>query len=226
LIEINSITSIDKTAIIWTIAIVAIGVGIAGYGMQSVTTMQPDQTTSETVKQSETEIVQELVSDSINLYDIVGDDAFEQINTDDKFRNGDIYVFVLDKQGFRVAHGGNPDLIGLQTMNFPNNKIRDTILDSANEDGVWVKCQRALSYSHIVHTKNSFVMEYDNLIFGSGYYVEDRMASEKDLMHSTWQNKQLQIITLMEYLPFLILIQVQNIMMMNCIYLLSECPTL
>lgn len=169
-------TSIDKTAILWTIAIVAIGVGIAGYGTQPAT---PVQTTSEIVKQSETQIVRELVYGSIDLYDLIGEDAFEQINTNDKFRNGDVYVFVLDKQGIRIAHGGNPDLIGLQTPNFPNNKIRDIILDSANEDGAWIKYQRALPDSHTVHTKNSFVVEHDDLIFGSGYYVEDKMASEK-----------------------------------------------
>ena len=88
-------TSIDKTAIIWTIAIVAIGVGIAGYGMQPTTTIQPSETTFEPVKQSEKEITQELIFDSIKLYERIGNDTFEQINTDDKFRNGEYLRFCL-----------------------------------------------------------------------------------------------------------------------------------
>ena len=90
-----------------------------------------------------------------------------------------IYVFVLDKQGFRVAHGGNPELVGLQVPNYPNNKVRDIIINSVNEDGAWITYQRALPDSHTVHTKNSFIIEHDGLIFGSGYYVEDKIASNK-----------------------------------------------
>lgn len=122
--------------------------------------------------ESEKRLIEKLVNDSVQFYDEIGIDAFKQIDTNPKYRHGNLYVFVLDEQGFRVAHGGNPDLVGIQVPNDVDNPIRDIILENATIEGTWITYDRALPNSDIVQVKHSFIVEYDNLIFGAGYYEQ------------------------------------------------------
>lgn len=172
--------SIDRAAIAWTIAIVAVGAGFAVYGLQEAETVrqQPMSVAPRTVEMSERAIVSEMTLDAVALYERVGDAAFDLINTGDRFTRGDLYVFVLDQEGVRIAHGGNPDLVGLQVPNYPDNPVRGTILSNADADGEWVTYNRALPDTHIVQTKHSFVVEYDGMIFGAGYYVDNEHETQ------------------------------------------------
>ena len=93
---------IDKAAIVWTIAIVAVGAGFAGFGLQNQGTIvnnsynditdgelefqksledyQGDTTKSTDIK-TDLEKAQKMVSSAVNLYDKVGKDSFESFNS-------------------------------------------------------------------------------------------------------------------------------------------------
>ena len=144
-----------------------------------IVALNPDQVWDEIYLQpTQRDLVQELTWDAIKLYDEDKAFAINQINYDPRFHKDDLYVFVVNEQGFRVAHGGNPGLVGLQSSNYPDNPVRDIVINGATEDGSWVEYQRALPDSHIVHTKHSFLVKHDGLIFGAGYYEEDILATQ------------------------------------------------
>ena len=176
--------SIDQAAIMWSITIIAIGVGFTLYLDNAETYSIPVQTTNikptedKWTAMTEADMVQKLTVDAVALYDEKHKDAFSLITFSPKFHVGNLYVFILDEQGFRIAHGGNPDLVGLQAPNYPDNPVRDIILDNADTHGKWISYDRALPNTHIVETKHSFIIKHDGLIFGSGYYVENEHETQ------------------------------------------------
>lgn len=178
-------TTIDRAAIALSIAIVAIAIGFAAF----MPTFEPAQIEKQPTINSSPQIEKQyltqeqktidLVDKAIDIYSKIGSESFELITNDSTYKIGEQYVFVLDSQGFRVAHGGNPDLIGLQAPNFPENPLRDLILNAATSDGEWVTYTRALPQTHDVQTKNSYVKTFDGYIFGSGYYSHDTTQDRK-----------------------------------------------
>jgi len=98
---------------------------------------------------------QELVNKAIEIYDNEKDTSFEQITFSSNFKVDNIYVFVLDEDGVRVAHGENPDLVGQQVENMPDNRVRDTILSGATEKGEWVEYKRSVpNGDEMLHKKS------------------------------------------------------------------------
>ncbi|MFA5914307.1 MAG: cache domain-containing protein [Burkholderiales bacterium] len=95
-------------------------------------------------------------------------------NPKGQFVDGEVYVFVNDKAGVNIAHGGNPRLIGKNLM-----ELRDTdgvymtkeMFAVARKGGGTVKYRFLNPVSKAIEPKMSYVeMEGDYLV-GSGIFV-------------------------------------------------------
>lgn len=90
------------------------------------------------------------------------------------------YVFIIGEDGYTIAHP-EPSSIGRD----PSERIDptgyfygDDIL-SADEQGKWVHYVRKNPETGGLHQKHTWVIRYDGLIFGSGWYEEEEIAVEE-----------------------------------------------
>ena len=116
---------------------------------------------------------QAFVQQAINLYDALGyRDTIEYYNTAESV-DGQWYVFIADQNDVMRAHASNPDLVGLHSSEIlgPNGyPSGELVAASATEDGAWSDYTFPNPASGAVETKHSWVVRYDLLIFGSGWY--------------------------------------------------------
>ena len=119
---------------------------------------------------------QDMVAKAIAYYDKVGKDVAFAKFTDEPapmFRARDLYVFVLDEDGVRAAHGADASLIGRTTIGFRDAQgvdIGRAILDAATVDGGWANYERLNPETGEVEPKSSWVVRHDGYIFGVGIY--------------------------------------------------------
>lgn len=90
------------------------------------------------------------------------------------------YVFIIGEDGYTIAHS-EPASIGRD----PNERVDptgyfygDDIL-SADEEGKWVHYVRRSPETGGLHQKHTWVIRYDGLIFGSGWYEEEEIEVEE-----------------------------------------------
>jgi len=90
------------------------------------------------------------------------------------------YVFIIGEDGYTIAHP-EPASIGRD----PNERVDptgyfygDDIL-SADEEGKWVHYVRRSPETGGLHQKHTWVIRYDGLIFGSGWYEEEEIEVEE-----------------------------------------------
>ncbi len=118
------------------------------------------------------EYTQHLVKQAIAMYQSEGLDAtVAHFNTAESI-DGQWYIFILDQGDIMLAHAPNPSLVG-QPASFavgPNNyPAGEAVVAVADEDGEW------FSYTFPnpaggVQTKHSWMVKYDGLTFGTGWY--------------------------------------------------------
>ncbi len=188
---------IDKAAIVWTIAVVAIGAGFAGYGLQnqdisanntfidttrdeiefreSLEDYQNDTITS-TMVRDQLESAQKMVSSAIMLYDKVGIESFEQFDTNPKFHDGELYVYVVKvDDAIIMAHidknligKNNYDIFGADGIN-----LGELIINGATEKGSWISYKFKDPENQKILPKEAWVVKHDGFIFGSGIYLQE-----------------------------------------------------
>ena len=125
---------------------------------------------------------QYFVKAAISKYDSEGLDAtVAHYNTRESV-DGQWYVFILDKDDIMLAHAAIPDYVGRPASanvgpnNFPSV---EAVAAVADEDGAWLSYTLTNPATGAVETKHSWMVEYDGLTFGSGWY--ERGPSKSDV---------------------------------------------
>ena len=115
-----------------------------------------------------------LLNEAVALYETDGKDkAFAEIsNPDGKFVLGELYIFVFDRDGMIVAHGGDPSMVGTSTMDEPdeNGKFYAREIMQVGESGGSVDYVWLNPATGTVQPKTSYIMLVDEFRFGCGVY--------------------------------------------------------
>ena len=117
-----------------------------------------------------------MVADAIAYYDEVGADVAFARFTDDpapRFRDRDLYVFVLDEDDVLVAHGIEPARIGQTTvgiMDADGTDIGMALRDAASAEGGWADYRWPNPATGDIEPKSSWVILHDGYVFGVGIY--------------------------------------------------------
>ena len=122
-----------------------------------------------------------VVSQAIDLYDAIGRDDTVAYYNDGESVDGQWYVFIFDPEAVMLAHAANPALVGqpASVAVGPNNfPAGEAVVAAADEDGAWFSYAFTNPDSGAVEAKHSWVVEYDGLTFGSGWY--ERGPSKSD----------------------------------------------
>ena len=115
-----------------------------------------------------------LLNEAVALYETNGKDkTFTEIsNPDGKFVRGELYIFVFDRDGMIVAHGGDPSMVGTSTMDEPdeNGKFYAREILQVGESGGAVDYVWLNPATGTVQPKTSYIMLVDEFRFGCGVY--------------------------------------------------------
>ena len=126
------------------------------------------------------EYTQYFVKAAISKYDSEGlDAAVAYYNTPESI-DGQWYVFIGDQDDILLAHAVAPGLVGRHASEVvgPNNfPAGEAVAAVADEDGAWFSYTFTSPASGAVETKHSWIVEYDGLTFGSGWYEPGPMRS-------------------------------------------------
>ena len=124
---------------------------------------------------------QHLVRSAIRKYQEEGLDAtVAHYNTMESI-DGQWYMFIFDQDDIMLAHAANPALVGRPASaavgphNYPAS---EAVVAVADEDGAWFSYSFVNPASGAAETKHSWMVEYDGLTFGSGWY--ERGQSKAD----------------------------------------------
>ncbi|MCY3921173.1 MAG: hypothetical protein OXG27_02090 [Chloroflexi bacterium] len=112
------------------------------------------------------------VEQAIARYDRVGREATLAYYNSPESINGQWYMFIMDEDDVVVAHE-NPDLLGLSAaqVNGPDGyPVGLMVVAAATVDGAWVDYQFNNPSDGEAEIKHSWVVRYDGMIFGSGWY--------------------------------------------------------
>ena len=122
------------------------------------------------------------VQQAMSLYDAVGLEGTTAYYNTRESVDGQWYVFILDKDDIILAHAANPALVGrpASAAAGPNNyPAGEAVVAVADEDGEWLSYTYTNPATGAVETKHSWIVEYDGLTFGSGWY--ERGPSKSDV---------------------------------------------
>ena len=119
------------------------------------------------------EYTQWFVKQAIEKYKADGLDAtIAHYNTPESV-DGQWYVFIGDENDTMLAHAANPALVGqpFSAAVGPNNyPAGEAVAAVADEDGEWFSYTFPNPATGSVETKHSWMVGYDGLTFGSGWY--------------------------------------------------------
>ncbi len=119
------------------------------------------------------EYTQHFVKQAIGMYESDGLDATVAYYNTPESIDGQWYVFILDQDDMMLAHAANPDLVQ-QPASYsvgPNNyPAGEALVAVADEDGEWFSYTFPNPATGGYEAKHSWVVEYDGLTFGSGWY--------------------------------------------------------
>ncbi len=120
------------------------------------------------------EDAKKLVSEAVEFYRANGKDkAFAEINNaKGKFRRGELYIFVYDKNGRVAAHGADLNQIGADVVNLQdeNGKFFGREIMQVGESGGWVDYAWPNPLTGTVQPKRSYIILADGFRFGCGIY--------------------------------------------------------
>ena len=124
---------------------------------------------------------QAFVRQAIKLYDAVGlEDTVAYYNTPDSI-DGQWYIFIGDEEDMMLAHAANPDLVGrpFSYATGPNAyPAGSAVAASGDQDGEWFSYTYPNPSTGAVETKHSWMVRYDGLLFGSGWYEDGPAKSD------------------------------------------------
>ena len=116
---------------------------------------------------------QHLVREAINMYQTDGLDAtVAHYNTPESI-DGQWYVFIYGQDDNFLAHAPNPALVGQPPSAAvgPNNyPTGEAVAAVADEDGEWFSYTFTNPATGLAEAKHSWIVEVDDMIFGSGWY--------------------------------------------------------
>ena len=125
---------------------------------------------------------QHFVRAAIRRYQEEGLDATTAYYNTPESIDGQWYVFIFNQQNdIMLAHAASPPLVGRPASfaDGPNGyPVGEALVAVADEDGEWFSYTYTNPASGAVEAKHSWVVAYDGLIFGSGWY--ERGPSKAD----------------------------------------------
>ncbi len=134
---------------------------------------------------------QAFVQQAINLYNAVGlEETVTYYNTPESI-DGQWYIFIYDiGDDSLLTHAAIPDLIGKPASAAvgPNNyPAGEAVFAVADEDGEWFSYSYTNPDTGATERKHSWMVVYDGLVFGSGWYEpgprkSDNPAYTKDFV--------------------------------------------
>ena len=102
----------------------------------------------------------------------------EFMNMEGEFILGELYIFADSFEGIVLAHGGNPELVGQNTMEITDKrakKIMPEMINLAKKGKGWVEYYWTNPVSKRDERKLTYVMKVDETWFvGAGMYAKDR----------------------------------------------------
>ena len=116
---------------------------------------------------------QDFVARAISLYDAIGLDATVAYYNTPESVDDQWYIYILDQNDMMLAHAANPDLVGRPASAAvgPNDyPAGEALVAVADGDGEWFSYTFPNPATGGVEAKHSWVVEYDGLTFGSGWY--------------------------------------------------------
>ena len=127
------------------------------------------------------EYTQFLVKKAIAMYESEGlDAAVAHYNTRESI-DGQWYVFIMSEDDVMLAHAANPDLVNrpVSAAVGPNGYPAGVaIAAAADDDGEWFSYTYPNPATGATETKHSWIVRYDGLLFGTGWY--ERGPSRSD----------------------------------------------
>ena len=124
---------------------------------------------------------QALVERAISLYDAVGLDRTVAYYNTAESMDGQWYTFIADEGDVLVAHAADPDLVDrhISAAVGPNGyPAGEALAAVADEDGTWFSYTFVNPATGAAAAKHSWVVEFDGLIFGSGWYESGPSRSD------------------------------------------------
>ena len=113
------------------------------------------------------------VQQALDLYDAIGREAAVAFYNTPESVHGQWYVFISDADDVSIAHATVPANVGRRADDivgpnaFPAGRL---VADGAADDGAWVRYTYVNPATGAVESKHSWVVRYDGLVFGSGWY--------------------------------------------------------
>ena len=146
--------------------------------------IQEDSTSSLSMapaKYDAAEYTKYFVKEAIRRYDAEGLDATVGYYNTPESVDGQWYVFILDQNDVMLAHAANPNFVRRPSaeVDGPNAyPAGDAVVAVADEDGEWFSYAFPNPALGVVQVKHSWMVEYDGMTFGSGWY--ERGPSKSD----------------------------------------------
>ena len=113
------------------------------------------------------------VQQAFDLYDAIGREAAVAFYNTPESVHGQWYVFISDADDVSIAHATVPANVGRRADDivgpnaFPAGRL---VADGAADGGAWVRYTYVNPATGAVESKHSWVVRYDGLVFGSGWY--------------------------------------------------------
>ena len=122
-----------------------------------------------------------LVNEAIEQYETKGVVAAAAQYSDPSAIDGQWYAFIIQLDGKIIGHP-NPEIVGKQVTDLRdiNGKPHGSLLATAGETGAWLDYYFADPVDGRARQKHSWVILYDGLRFGSGWYEVSESAAAGD----------------------------------------------
>lgn len=121
--------------------------------------------------------VQAIVAHNIVAYENSGD--VNELRTP-RLEESHLYYFIIDRESMEVvAHGGDPDKVGSDSLSLTNadRPTADILAELENERGTWSEYTTTNPRTGIEEHKRSWLTLHDDgYIFGAGYYDSDALG--------------------------------------------------
>jgi cytochrome c len=100
-----------------------------------------------------------------------GDKAFTAFNNSGEWRDGDLYVFVIDRTGTWKASGARPELVGKNDLHIADSdgKLYVKEIIAVDKEG-WVDYKFKSPADNQEHDKSSYIIRVGDFLVGSGAY--------------------------------------------------------
>ncbi len=170
----GEMTAVDEEVISGFMELFGVGLGEAIEGKKSETAPARYEVEKYT---------QYYVKQAINMYKADGLEAIVDYYNRPESVDGQWYVFIADRDGLMIAQAANPALVGQRVdeipgpnNNFPAGKAVAAVAD---EDGTWYSYGFRNPSTGAVERKHTWAVEYDGLLFASGWYEPGPSKSDQ-----------------------------------------------